>query len=194
MRSRRSRDAALLYLGIAAFGAGVPDPGAGALAPLGPPGLDLRFAAMRAAPPEGWRAAAVLVLVLLGAGSKAGLAPLHVWLPLAHPAAPSHVSALMSGAMTKVALYVMVRLLLDLCGPVQPLGGACRCWRWAPARRCSARCGPTGGGYQDDAGGQHRSRMSGFIAIGLGLALAARAADLPALAALALGRRRCCTR
>ncbi len=45
----------------------------------------------------------VLVLALLGAGSKAGLVPLHVWLPLAHPAAPSHVSALMSGVMTKVA-------------------------------------------------------------------------------------------
>ena len=64
---------------------------------------------------------AILVLVLLGAGSKAGLAPLHVWLPLAHPAAPSHVSALMSGAMTKVAVYVVIRMLLDLCGPVQPL-------------------------------------------------------------------------
>jgi formate hydrogenlyase subunit 3/multisubunit Na+/H+ antiporter MnhD subunit len=43
----------------------------------------------------------VLILVILGAGSKAGLVPLHVWLPLAHPAAPSHVSALMSGAATR---------------------------------------------------------------------------------------------
>ena len=49
-----------------------------------------------------------------GAGSKAGLAPLHVWLPLAHPAAPSHVSALMSGVMTKVAVYGFIRIVFDL--------------------------------------------------------------------------------
>ena len=60
---------------------------------------------------------AVLALALLGAGSKAGLVPLHVWLPLAHPAAPSHVSALMSGVMTKVAVYGFVRIVFDLMGP-----------------------------------------------------------------------------
>jgi hydrogenase-4 component B len=54
---------------------------------------------------------------LLGAGSKAGLVPLHVWLPLAHPAAPSHVSALMSGVMTKVAIYGFIRVVFDLLGP-----------------------------------------------------------------------------
>lgn len=64
--------------------------------------------------------AAVLALVLafLGTGSKAGIVPLHAWLPLAHPAAPSHVSALMSGVMTKVALYGMVRITFDLIGDV----------------------------------------------------------------------------
>lgn len=56
----------------------------------------------------------ILALVLLGAGSKAGLVPLHVWLPLAHPAAPSHVSALMSGVMTKVAVYGFIRIVFDL--------------------------------------------------------------------------------
>jgi formate hydrogenlyase subunit 3/multisubunit Na+/H+ antiporter MnhD subunit len=56
----------------------------------------------------------VLILVLLGAGSKAGIVPLHVWLPLAHPAAPSHVSALMSGVMTKVAIYGFIRVVFDL--------------------------------------------------------------------------------
>ena len=59
----------------------------------------------------------VLLLALFGAGSKAGLVPLHVWLPLAHPAAPSHVSALMSGVMTKVAIYGFVRIVFDLLGP-----------------------------------------------------------------------------
>ena len=58
----------------------------------------------------------MLILLLLGAGSKAGLVLLHVWLPLAHPAAPSHVSALMSGVMTKVAVYAFNRVIFDLIG------------------------------------------------------------------------------
>ena len=58
-----------------------------------------------------------LLLALIGAGSKAGLVPLHVWLPLAHPAAPSHVSALMSGVMTKVGIYGFIRIVFDLAGP-----------------------------------------------------------------------------
>ena len=70
-------------------------------------------------------AAVVLGLAILGAGSKAGLVPLHVWLPLAHPAAPSHVSALMSGVMTKVAVYAFVRIVFDLLGPPD--------WWWSPA-------------------------------------------------------------
>ena len=72
----------------------------------------------RCAPPSTRRyvATLVLALMLLGAGSKAGLVPLHVWLPLAHPAAPSHVSALMSGVMTKVAVYGFIRVIFDLLG------------------------------------------------------------------------------
>ena len=74
------------------------------------------FDAMRAARPTAGLAALTFTLVLIGAGAKAGLVPLHVWLPLAHPAAPSHVSALMSGVMTKVALYGFIRLVFDLLG------------------------------------------------------------------------------
>lgn len=74
------------------------------------------FEAIRGAEHEPLVAAFVLMLVLLGAGSKAGIVPLHVWLPLAHPAAPSHVSALMSGVMTKVAVYGFVRIVFDLRG------------------------------------------------------------------------------
>jgi len=77
-----------------------------------------QFDAMRATARSPLMAVAILALMLLGAGSKAGLAPLHVWLPLAHPAAPSHVSALMSGVMTKVALYGFIRVVFDLLGPV----------------------------------------------------------------------------
>jgi hydrogenase-4 component B len=84
---------------------------------LAGPGGNYTFDAMRAAEPAPLVAAAVLALMLLGAGSKAGLVPLHVWLPLAHPAAPSHVSALMSGVMTKVAVYGFIRVILDLAGP-----------------------------------------------------------------------------
>jgi hydrogenase-4 component B len=74
------------------------------------------FDAMRAHHPQTTTAILVLLLALAGAGSKAGLVPLHVWLPLAHPAAPSHVSALMSGVMTKVAIYGFIRIAFDLAG------------------------------------------------------------------------------
>jgi len=53
----------------------------------------------------------IFVLALLGFGTKAGFIPLHVWLPLAHPAAPSHVSALMSGIMIKMGIYAILRIL-----------------------------------------------------------------------------------
>lgn len=57
---------------------------------------------------------AAFILFLVGFGSKAGMWPFHVWLPLAHPAAPSNVSALMSGVMIKVALFAMVKFTLFL--------------------------------------------------------------------------------
>src|SRR5215211_8241794 len=81
------------------------------------------FETIRAATPSSTVTGFVFCLALFGTGSKAGLVPLHVWLPLAHPAAPSQVSALMSGVMTKVAVYGFVRIAFDLLGaPV---------WWWA---------------------------------------------------------------
>jgi hydrogenase-4 component B len=59
-------------------------------------------------------ATAVFLLALLGFGAKAGLVPLHVWLPEAHPAAPSPVSAMMSGLMLKTAVYGFLRVTFDL--------------------------------------------------------------------------------
>ena len=74
------------------------------------------FHAMRSAHLSlGW-ATVAFALALLGFGAKAGLVPLHVWLPEAHPAAPSPVSALMSGVMLKTAVYGMLRVGLDLLG------------------------------------------------------------------------------
>lgn len=106
-----NRHAAYVYLLMASFGTLALVLAFGLLAG---PGGGYDFAAIRAAAHAPATVVLVLVLVLLGAGSKAGIVPLHAWLPLAHPAAPSHVSALMSGVMTKVAVYGLVRIVFDL--------------------------------------------------------------------------------
>lgn len=58
----------------------------------------------------------IFVSSFLGFGTKAGIIPLHIWLPMAHPAAPSNISALMSGVMIKTAIYGMVRIIFDILG------------------------------------------------------------------------------
>ena len=81
-------------------------------------GRDLGFAALaaRAASlPAG--GALVLALALLGFGAKAGVVPLHVWLPEAHAAAPSHVSAVMSGVVIKMGIYGLLRVVVLLGAP-----------------------------------------------------------------------------
>jgi len=130
-------------------------------------------------------AGAVLVLTLLGAGSKAGIVPLHVWLPLAHPAAPSHVSALMSGVMTKVAVYGFIRIAFDLLGPPA--------WWWSAVvlviGGLTAVIGVLYALMQHDLKrllAYHTVENIGIIFIGLGLALGFEANGLGALAALAL--------
>ncbi len=143
------------------------------------------FDAMRAAHPAPWVAALVLVLALIGAGSKAGIVPLHVWLPLAHPAAPSHVSAMMSGVMTKVAVYGFIRIAFDLLGVpgwwagvvVLALGGI------------TAVLGVLYALMEHDLKrllAYHTVENIGIIFIGLGLAMAFIANGLHAAAALAL--------
>ncbi len=74
------------------------------------------FDAMRTAHLDPVWASVAFLLALFGFGAKAGLLPLHVWLPEAHPAAPSPVSALMSGVMLKTAVYGMLRVTFDLLG------------------------------------------------------------------------------
>lgn len=74
------------------------------------------FDAMRAAHPTSFWASVAFLLALFGFGAKAGLLPMHVWLPEAHPAAPSPVSALMSGVMLKTAIYGILRVSFDLLG------------------------------------------------------------------------------
>ncbi len=65
--------------------------------------------------------ALIFILAFIGFGSKAGIMPLHVWLPHAHPAAPSHVSAIMSGVMIKMGIYGIIRMY----GLLQPGGSFC---------------------------------------------------------------------
>jgi hydrogenase-4 component B len=174
--------AGYIYLLMASFGTLALLLAFGLLA--GPEG-GYAFAAIRAHPPDQLTAALALMLVLVGAGSKAGLVPLHVWLPLAHPAAPSHVSALMSGVMTKVAIYGFVRIVFDLLGdPV-----------WWSSLVVLAIAGVTtvlGVLYalmQHDLKrllAYHTVENIGIIYIGLGLALAFRASGMGLPAALAL--------
>jgi formate hydrogenlyase subunit 3/multisubunit Na+/H+ antiporter MnhD subunit len=77
---------------------------------------DYTFDGMRTASLSGAWPAIAFFLALFGFGAKAGLLPLHVWLPEAHPAAPSPVSALMSGVMLKTAIYGLLRVTFDLLG------------------------------------------------------------------------------
>jgi formate hydrogenlyase subunit 3/multisubunit Na+/H+ antiporter MnhD subunit len=142
------------------------------------------FASIRAQHHPPLIATLVLVLALLGAGSKAGLVPLHVWLPLAHPAAPSHVSALMSGVMTKIAVYGFIRIVFDLLG--EPA------W-WASiivlgVAAVTALIGVLSALMQSDLKrllAYSTIENIGIVFIGLGLALAFRANGMAAAAALA---------
>ena len=181
-RSRENVRAGYVYLVMATFGTLALLLAFGLLAGSGG-GYD--FAAMREAVRSPAAAAVVLGLMVLGAGSKAGLVPLHVWLPLAHPAAPSHVSALMSGVMTKVAVYAFVRVVFDLLGQppswwsmvVLALGGI------------TAAMGVLYALMQHDLKrllAYHTVENIGIIFIGLGLSLAFRANDMAWASALAL--------
>ena len=77
---------------------------------------DWTFAALAAGPGRGVGTTAVLALALVGFGVKAGLVPFHFWLPPAHAAAPSHISALLSGVVIKAGIYGLLRVIA-LVGP-----------------------------------------------------------------------------
>lgn len=180
------RRAARLYVAFAAFSGLCLIGGFALLALPGPFFQGLGFNDMRAAPPEGWRGTLALALILAGAGSKAGLVPFHLWLPLAHPAAATPVSALMSGAMVKVALYVLVRVLFDLTGGAQPG------WWGAPLVALGAATA-LAGAIRANTERDIKAILAcstlenvGLITLALGLALMFRGADLLPLAALAL--------
>ena len=175
--------AGYLYLVMACFGTLALLLAFGVLAG---PGGGYDFDAIRAGHATPGLAALVLILALIGTGSKAGLVPLHVWLPLAHPAAPSHVSALMSGVMTKVAVYGFIRIVFDLLG--EPVA-----WWWGgivlALGGVTAVLGVLYALMQHDLKrllAYHTVENIGIIFIGLGLALAFQGNQMYASAALAL--------
>ncbi|MGK7345358.1 MAG: hydrogenase 4 subunit B [Candidatus Nitrospinota bacterium M3_3B_026] len=162
-----NRRAAFIYLLMAHIGGLAILLGFGVLASFGG---GFSFDVMRGADlPFGW-ASAAFALAFIGFGMKAGLVPLHVWLPEAHPVAPSHISALMSGVMLKVAVYGFIRVIFDLIGQFH--------WQWGVAvlavGSVSALMGVLYALMQHDLKrllAYHSVENLGIIFIGLGLAL-----------------------
>ncbi|NBS35592.1 MAG: hydrogenase 4 subunit B [Methylocystaceae bacterium] len=143
-----------------------------------------QFSSIRETSRDEWKAGIALVLVVFGVGSKAGLVPLHIWLPLTDPAAPSHVAALMSGVMKKVAIYGFIRIVFDLLGP------PAYWWSIEPITlgAVSALVGVLFAIIQDELKkvlAYGTIENIGIIFIALGLALAFKANGMTAPAALA---------
>ena len=143
------------------------------------------FDAMRGAQLAPQAATVAFLLALFGFGAKAGLVPLHVWLPEAHPAAPSPVSALMSGVMLKTAVYAMLRVSFDLLGHAQ--------WWWGLVPLglglFSAFYGVVFAAVQTDMKrllAYSSIENLGIIFTGLGLAIVFHGVGMPSLEALAL--------
>ncbi|HEX5128757.1 MAG TPA: hydrogenase 4 subunit B, partial [Usitatibacter sp.] len=146
---------------------------------------DYTFANMRAQELPPFWASCAFLLALFGFGAKAGILPLHIWLPEAHPAAPSPVSALMSGVMLKTAIYGLTRVTFDLLGT--PL------WWWGVVALvlglATAIFGVAFAAAQVDMKrllAYSSIENIGLLVMGLGLAIVFHAYRMPALAALAL--------
>jgi hydrogenase-4 component B len=145
------------------------------------------FEAFRAAANSlpGWQRDVAFLLALLGFGTKAGLIPLHVWLPRAHPAAPSHVSALMSGVMVKTAIYGLARVIWEFVGP----GPAWWGWLLIALGATSAVLGILYALMERDLKrvlAYSTVEQVGMMTLGLGVATLATAEGHPAVAALAI--------
>jgi formate hydrogenlyase subunit 3/multisubunit Na+/H+ antiporter MnhD subunit len=148
-------------------------------------GGDYTFDAMRASEPVHFWASVTFLLALFGFGAKAGLLPLHAWLPEAHPAAPSPVSALMSGVMLKTAIYGLLRVSFDLLAYQVAWWGVLA----LALGLVTALYGVMFAAVQTDMKrllAYSSIENIGVIVAGCGLALIFRAYDNPQLAALAL--------
>jgi len=143
------------------------------------------FGAMAGLPARGGPALAVFLLALAGFGLKAGLLPLHFWLPGAHAAAPSHVSALMSGVLLKTGIYGLLRVTGFFEAPPIAWGAAL-----LVGGAVSAVLGVAFALAQHDLKrllAYHSVENLGIIAMGAGLALIGRARGDPALVLLGFG-------
>jgi formate hydrogenlyase subunit 3/multisubunit Na+/H+ antiporter MnhD subunit len=176
------RSAGFIYLLIAHLGAiaillcfGVMNGGQG----------DYSFDALRTAQLTPFWGTVAFLLAFFGFGAKAGMVPLHAWLPEAHPAAPSPVSALMSGIMLKTAIYGMVRVIYDLIGNLQ--------WTWGivvlVVGACTTLFGVLYALMQHDLKrllAYHSVENIGIILLGLGMSLVYFGFGHPAAGVLAL--------
>lgn len=129
---------------------------------------------------------AIAVAALVGMGTKAGVIPLHVWLPRTHPLAPAPVSALMSGVMIKIALYGLVRVLVEWDGVLPVWIGVLVLGVGA----LSAVGGVVYALFQHDLKrllALHSIENVGIIVLGLGACLVLRARGADEWAAFALG-------
>ena len=176
------RSAGFLYILIAHVGAvaillcfGVLQGGTG----------DYSFDAMRKVALTPFWGTIAFALALAGFGAKAGIVPLHVWLPEAHPAAPSPASALMSAVMLKTAVYGFLRVMFDLMGT--------QIWWWGvivlAVGLATALYGVIFSAVQSDMKrllAWSSIENIGFIFAGAGLAITFRAYEMRSLAALAL--------
>jgi len=146
---------------------------------------DYTFAAMRTMHLTGAWPSAAFFLALFGFGAKAGLLPLHIWLPEAHPAAPSPVSALMSGVMLKTAIYGLLRVTFDLL--------TAQLWWWGVVALAlglaTALFGVIFAAVQTDMKrllAYSSIENIGIIVAGIGLTILFKAYDKSLLAAIAL--------
>ena len=146
---------------------------------------DYSFANMRAQSLSPFWASVGFILATLGFGAKAGILPLHVWLPEAHPAAPSPVSALMSGVMLNTAIYGLLRISLDLLHV--------QLWWWGglllALGLATALFGVVFAAAQTDMNrllAYSSIENMGLLFVGMGLALVFSAFHMAAVAALAL--------
>jgi formate hydrogenlyase subunit 3/multisubunit Na+/H+ antiporter MnhD subunit len=177
-----NRHAAFIYLLMAVVGGAFLFLAYGVLAGFSD---GFSFAAMKAAGLSPTWATIAFTFAFLGFGLKAGIVPLHVWLPLAHPVAPSHISALMSGVMLKVAIYGFIRFVYDLLGTIT--------WQWGVVvllvGSASAVLGVLYALMQHDLKrllAYHSVENIGIIYIGLGLSMIFHATNHLEIAALAL--------
>jgi len=149
----------------------------------GGPSGSLDFETLQAAQPGSKTLLAIFLLAVAGFGSKAGFAPFHIWLPKAHPAAPSHVSALMSGVMIKMGVYGLMRVIL-LSAPVPKYWG----YALLGIGAVSALGGVIYALAQHDIKrllAYHSVENVGIITMGLGAGLVALGAGLDTVASVA---------